>query len=47
MSLELIHLKSGKAVFIDRKRCRIYSRNINPEALEILNYFSRIPVNNY
>jgi len=45
MSLELIHLRSGKAVFIDRKRNKIFSQNINPEAQEILNYFSKIPAN--
>ena len=45
MALELVKLVSGKAVFIDRKRNKIYSNNINPEAKEILSYFSRIPAN--
>lgn len=47
MALELIRLRSGKAVFIDRKRNKIFSHRIDPEAQEILNYFSKIPVNNY
>ena len=45
MALELIKLSSGKAVFIDRKRNKIYNKTISPEAKEILSYFSRIPVN--
>jgi hypothetical protein len=45
MSLELVKLYNGKAVFIDKKRNKIYSNNIAPEAKEILSYFNRIPAN--